>query len=207
MTGTNVVLPSLTSETYYGPAITPLTAMITIPKTSLSTWIILETDFVVIYTWLPNPSEPVGSPGNTQSMLFASGSYLPNGLSGWDPNERPTPWWQLLPCTYNAGYPYEIINLAELPGDINGQPKNLVSPYPGAGLAGQTKGVVNVASLTPILTNWLAHGIVWNGIANPTDTVHRGDINADGIINVRDVTVIILEWLHSWNYGTAPAAP
>jgi len=207
LTGTNVVLPSLTSETYYGPAITPLTALITIPKTSLSTWIILETDFVLTYTWQPNPSEGLGSPGNTQGMLAASGSYTPAGLSIWDPNQRPVPWWQLLPCTYNAGYPFEAINLAELPGDINGQPKNLVSPYPGAGLAGQTHGIVNVASLTPILTNWLAHGIPWSGITNPTDAVHRGDINADGIINVRDVTVIILTWLHSWNYGTPPAAP
>jgi hypothetical protein len=181
--------------------------LIDVPKSSSTTWIILETDFELTYTWQPNPSEPSGSPGNSQNMLFASGSYLPNGASVWDPNERPGPWWKLLPCVFYPGYPYEVINLNALPGDINGQPNLLVSPYPGAGLPGQTYGIVNVKSVLPIVLNWLAHPVAWNGIVNPTDPVHRADINSDGIVNVRDVNYVAKEWLHTWQYGTPPSPP
>jgi hypothetical protein len=207
-------LPSLTSETVYEPQATPLSEGLmgknAIPKIKNALWLILETDFVVTYTWTPDPAASPSAPGSSQQMLFASGSYLPNGVSTWDPNERPGPWWTLPACLYYPKYPYEIINFlwAEIPttgygldGDMGGA-KQLISPYPGA------DGAVNLKDLTVIATSYLKKGIVWtSGIFDPTDSLHRADINGDGSVNLKDLTFIALEYLKTYTLGTPLSLP
>jgi hypothetical protein len=204
-------LPSLTSETVYEPAATPLSEGLmgknAIPKIKNAQWLILETDFEWSYTWTPDPSPGLGT---TQTLSGASGSYLPNGLSTWDPNERPAPWWTLPACWYYPGYPYEIINLlaSEIPttgymleGDIGGA-KQLISPYPGA------DGAVNLKDLTVIATSYLKKGIVWtSGSFDPTDSTHRADIDGNGAVNLKDLTYLALEYLKSYSFGKPPTTP
>jgi hypothetical protein len=93
------------------------------------------------------------------------------------------------------------INVAEPKGDITGG--TLANPYQGA------QGKVNLVSLSLITGNWLKSGISWTGSFNPTDTLHRADINAQGKINLVSLSFVTGEWLHTWNLNTAkpPVTP
>lgn len=136
-------------------------------------------------------------PAGATWLTFAiSSSMMENGVTvegtyGFAANQ-----WS----PYDGTSGIAMINLADLPGDVNGG--TAAAPYYGC------QGLVNLRSLSLITGNWQAH-VSWTGSFNPTDTLHRADINAQGKINLVSLSFITGEWLHTWNLNTAkpPTTP
>jgi hypothetical protein len=81
-------------------------------------------------------------------------------------------------------------------GDIAGA-ASITFPYLGSD---QKVGILDV---NPIAFNW-GLTVSWTGTIDPTDTLHRADIDGSGRIGITDVNLIAFNWGKTWT-NTPPS--
>jgi hypothetical protein len=102
--------------------------------------------------------------------------------------------WTYICTNYSTTY---SAKLHVHPADIAGN-ATIAFPYLGADLKD------TILDVNPVAFNW-GKTVSWTGTIDPTDTLHRADIDGSGRISITDVNPIAFNWGKTWTNTPPPS--
>ena len=104
-------------------------------------------------------------------------------------NSSTVKWGDWLRISFTFHWTYNgTVFLTNFAGELNVHPADIAGltvsfPYLGA------DGLVNIKDLTTVTGHWTAL-VPWTGTFDPTDPLHRADVNGDDLVNIKDLTIV-----------------